>query len=219
MKLPIVCATFLATAVVTAARPASVVTLAVNGRANATPSIAAIGQVVAVAWGATMSNRSSGATDVYVAVSRDAGRRFGPPVRVDDVDGDASLGGEQPPHVALVPRAGREPSGRIGSTLAEVWTPCLVTSSEVSTPKRASRSTSTPPSASEPIAPALLTSALAATGPGVARLTTRLGNVAAVRLYRRLGFRPRTVTVSLHLWLDELSAPRDRPIGLVVGAN
>ena len=116
MKLPIVCATFLATAVVTAARPASVVTLAVNGRANATPSIAAIGQVVAVAWGATMSNRSSGATDVYVAVSRDAGRRFGPPVRVNDVDGDASLGGEQPPHVALVPRAGREPS------IVVVWT-------------------------------------------------------------------------------------------------
>ena len=102
----------------TAAGPTRGVTLAVTGRANATPSIAAIGDVVAVAWGATTpgSSGSGGATDVYVALSRDGGRVFGPPLRVNDVDGDASLGGEQPPQVALVPRAGREPS------IVVVWT-------------------------------------------------------------------------------------------------
>jgi hypothetical protein len=96
---------------------ASGATLAVAGRSNATPSIAAMGQMVAVAWGATILNGSIGTTDVYVAVSRDGGRAFGPSHRVNDVDGDASLGGEQPPHVALVPgAAGREPS------IVVVWT-------------------------------------------------------------------------------------------------
>ena len=90
-----------------------VTTLGVNGRTNASASIAASGQVVAVAWGAT---RTGGATDIYPALSRDGGRTFGAPVRVNDVDGDASVGGEQPPHVALVPRANREPS------IVVVWT-------------------------------------------------------------------------------------------------
>ena len=65
--------------------------------------------------------------------------------------------------MALAPttwNAGREPSGRIGSTLAEVCTPSRRTSSEVSTPKRvAAGSSSMSPSASVPIAPALCTSA------------------------------------------------------------
>ena len=43
------------------------VTLAVSGRANATPSIASDGDVVVVAWGASLP---SGATDVFLAVSR-----------------------------------------------------------------------------------------------------------------------------------------------------
>jgi hypothetical protein len=47
---------------------------------------------------------------VYVAVSRDGGRTFGTPVRVNDVPGNASVGGEQPPQVVIIPRAaGREP--------------------------------------------------------------------------------------------------------------
>ncbi len=101
-----------------AAGPTHGVTLGVTGRENATPSVAAIGDVVAVVWGATSrsSGGSGGATDVYVALSRDGGRVFGPPIRVNDVDGDASLGGEQPPQVALVPRAGGEPS------IVVVWT-------------------------------------------------------------------------------------------------
>jgi len=89
------------------------VELSVAGRRNATPTVAADGQFVAVAWGGA---QASGATDVFTAVSRDGGRTFGAPIRVNDVDGDARLNGEQPPHVALVRRTGREPA------LVVVWT-------------------------------------------------------------------------------------------------
>jgi hypothetical protein len=88
-------------------------TLAVQGRANATPSIASAGDFVAVVWGASLP---SGATDVFAAVSRDGGRTFGGPVRVNKIDGDARLNGEQPPHVGLVTRAGKDPS------IVVVWT-------------------------------------------------------------------------------------------------
>ena len=87
--------------------------LGVKGRGNATPTIAADGQFVAVAWGGTLA---SGATDVFTAVSRDGGRAFGAPVRVNNIDGDAKLNGEQPAPVALVPHAGHEPS------IVVVWT-------------------------------------------------------------------------------------------------
>ena len=89
------------------------IALGVKGRGNATPTIAADGPFVAVAWGATLEG---GATDLFVAVSRDSARTFGAPVRVNNVEGDARLNGEQPPHVALVPSAGREPS------IVVVWT-------------------------------------------------------------------------------------------------
>ena len=89
------------------------VELGVKGRGNATPTIAADGSFVAVAWGGA---QPSGTTDVFTAVSRDGGRAFGAPVRVNNVEGDARLNGEQPPHVALVPRAGREPA------IVVVWT-------------------------------------------------------------------------------------------------
>ena len=92
---------------------AAVVTLAVSGRANATPSVAAVHQFVAVAWGAT---RPGGGADVYAAISRDGGRAFLAPVRVNDVEGSASLGLEQPPRISLVSRAGRDPA------IAVLWT-------------------------------------------------------------------------------------------------
>lgn len=85
----------------------------VKGRGNATPTIAADGAFVALVWGGTLP---SGATDVFAAVSRDGGRAFAAPVRVNRADGDARLNGEQPPHVALVPRAGHDPS------IVVVWT-------------------------------------------------------------------------------------------------
>jgi len=83
--------------------------LAIAGRSNATPSIAANGNTVVVAWSATLP--TGGAADVFAAVSRDGGRTFGAPSRVNDVDGDARVNGEQPPRVAL-----RE------SAITVVWT-------------------------------------------------------------------------------------------------
>jgi hypothetical protein len=89
------------------------ISLSVPGRANSTPSVAALGSFVAVAWGASAPD---GATDVFVATSHDGGRAFTPPVRVNDIDGDARLNGEQPPQLGLVPRAGRAPA------MVVVWT-------------------------------------------------------------------------------------------------
>jgi len=89
-------------------------TLAIHGHANATPSVAAANQFVVVAWGAT-EETEAGTTDVYLAISRDGGRTFGGAVRVSD-ERHASLGAEQPPRIALVPRAGRDPE------VVVVWT-------------------------------------------------------------------------------------------------
>jgi len=87
-------------------------TLAVPDRASANVSIAATGDVVAVAWGAATE---SGATDIYSAVSRDAGRTFAAPVRVSSAAG-AQISGEQPPRVALALNPRAEPS------VVVVWT-------------------------------------------------------------------------------------------------
>ena len=74
------------------------VQLAIEGRANATPWVAARGPFVAVVWGATATG---GGTDVYLAVSRDGAGIFDSPVRVNSRPGTARLGGELPPRVAL----------------------------------------------------------------------------------------------------------------------
>ena len=81
-------------------RSARSVSLDVPDRADANPWVAAEGSFVAVAWGA----RGSGKTDVFLAVSRDGGSTFGPPVQVNAIAGEARLGGELPPRVALVSR-------------------------------------------------------------------------------------------------------------------
>src|SRR4029453_12194915 len=86
--------------------------IAVKDRANANASIAARGQFVAIVWSASAKD----ATDVYVATSRDGGRPYGPPARVNHTSGEASANGEQPPRVALVPRAGGDPA------VVVVWT-------------------------------------------------------------------------------------------------
>jgi len=88
------------------------VVLAVAGRANATPSIAANGRVVVVAWSAS----ARGATDIYAATSRDGGSTFTSPVRVNDAAASATVSGEQPPRVVLVPRAAAPPA------IAVIWT-------------------------------------------------------------------------------------------------
>jgi hypothetical protein len=77
----------------------------IPGRANATPSIAAAGSVVAVAWGAS----ANGKADVFAAVSRDGGTTFGSAVQVNTVPGEARLNGEMPPRVALAPGRGSSP--------------------------------------------------------------------------------------------------------------
>ena len=100
-------AVLLAAAALGAALPieatVSEVTLAVADRSNQTSWAAAVGPFVAVAWGAQPAD---GKLDVFVAVSRDSGRTFAPPVRVNDIEGEARLGGELPPRVALLPRSG-----------------------------------------------------------------------------------------------------------------
>jgi hypothetical protein len=73
-------------------------TLAVEGRSSATPSLAAYGEFVAVAWGASLPN---GPTDIFLSMSRDGGKTFGAPIRVNDKEGDARVNGEQPPRVVL----------------------------------------------------------------------------------------------------------------------
>ena len=83
-------------------RAPSGVSLDIPGRSDATPWVAASGSFVAVAWGAG----GGGKTDVYLAVSRDGGATFGSPVQVNETAGEARLGGELPPRVALVSRSG-----------------------------------------------------------------------------------------------------------------
>jgi hypothetical protein len=87
--------------------------LGVPGVANANPTMSAQGNFVAVAWGASATG---GGADVYVAVSGDGGSTFGPPVRANREPGEARLGAERPPVVALVPAAGRPPD------IAVLWT-------------------------------------------------------------------------------------------------
>lgn len=81
------------------------VTLAVPGRINANPSIAARGTFVAVAWSGTLQSTQ----DVFVATSRDGGATWSLPVQVNAAAGDARVGGEQPPRVALVAGKGATP--------------------------------------------------------------------------------------------------------------
>ncbi len=108
-------------------RPAAAdrVVFQVDGHANATPSLASSGRLVAVAWGAS----SAGRTDVYVSVSADGGVTFGSPVRANDHPGTARLGGELPPRVTI---GGREEETAVIDVL---WT-----ATEAGTSVRLSRS-------------------------------------------------------------------------------
>jgi hypothetical protein len=92
---------------------AAVHQLGIKGAANAYPSIAARGAFVAVAWG--VSTEGDGA-DVYAAVSSNGGATFAAPVRVTAERGEARLGAERPPVVAVVPAGGGTPG------VAVLWT-------------------------------------------------------------------------------------------------
>lgn len=89
-------------------------TLAVAGRANAHVSLATSGPLTVAVWAASLER---GDTDVYAAVSRDAGRTFSAPVRVNSTPGDVRVNGEQPPRVAL-----RARTGGLAPEIAVVWT-------------------------------------------------------------------------------------------------
>ena len=80
-------------------------TLAVAGRYNANPSIAARGNFAAVAWSGTLGSTM----DIYVATSRDGGAKWSAPVQVNATAGDARVSGEQPPRVVLVAGRGATP--------------------------------------------------------------------------------------------------------------
>ena len=93
-------------AIVGTAAPENLATFAVAGRTNTTPWVAATGEFVAVAWAASISGKGG---DIMIAVSRDGGLTFAPPVRVNATEGDARISGEIPPRVALLPRPGADP--------------------------------------------------------------------------------------------------------------
>jgi len=82
------------TACVAADSPPVTLTLGVPERANEYVSLASLGTWVAAAWSA--SSQATG-TNIYVAVSNDGGRSFGSPVRVNAVEQQANINGEQPP--------------------------------------------------------------------------------------------------------------------------
>jgi hypothetical protein len=66
-----------------------------------------------VTWSAATT---AGVTDIFASTSRDGGRTFSSPVRVNRAAGEASISGEQPPRVALVSRQSGDPAVVI------VWT-------------------------------------------------------------------------------------------------
>lgn len=87
--------------------PPGRVTLALPGRSAGAPALAVGGPVVAVAWAA---GDGTGA-DAAVAISRDRGRTFAHPVRVNDRPGTVRATPESGPRVAVgpVPAGGTDP--------------------------------------------------------------------------------------------------------------
>ncbi|MGH9409163.1 MAG: hypothetical protein ACRD1V_06890, partial [Vicinamibacterales bacterium] len=80
--------------------------LSIAGRANAEPSVAAHYRFMVVTWAAAGGT----ATDVFAAVSRDAGQSFDAPVQVNDAASEANVSGEQPPRAVIIPQSGRDPA-------------------------------------------------------------------------------------------------------------
>ena len=88
------------------ANPATsvILSLGLPRAANSTPVLAASGRWVVAVWTAADHER----TNIYAAASADEAKRFGAPVRVNDVDGEAHVYGEDPPRVAIAPTTGSE---------------------------------------------------------------------------------------------------------------
>jgi len=77
--------------------PGPTVRLRVDNADSRGASIAASGHRIVVVWAAT----TEGETNIHSAVSEDDGRTFAAPVRVNDIEGDARVNGEQAPRVAV----------------------------------------------------------------------------------------------------------------------
>ena len=65
----------------------------------------------AIGWVAVWTACEHGRTDIYAATSEDGAVQFGAPVRVNDVEGEAHVYGEDPPRVAIVPSAAQSQAG------------------------------------------------------------------------------------------------------------
>jgi hypothetical protein len=101
-----------ATVAIDGQSPLPSASIGVPDRVNEYASIVSDGSWVALAWAATSDSTG---TNVYASVSRDGGVSFGRPVRVNAVEKQASINGEQPPRVAFV-KAGATPA------IVVVWT-------------------------------------------------------------------------------------------------
>lgn len=78
-------------------RQPQLTTIAVPNLEHRGAGLAASGNEVVATWTADNGHE----TNVFAAVSHDAGLTFGAPVRVNDIDGDARVSGEQAPRVAM----------------------------------------------------------------------------------------------------------------------
>jgi hypothetical protein len=77
--------------------PGPTVRLRIENADSRGASLAASGHRVVVVWAAT----TEGETNIHSAVSEDDGRTFSSPVRVNNIEGDARVNGEQAPRVAV----------------------------------------------------------------------------------------------------------------------
>ena len=90
-----------------------VTTLGAANQENEFVSLASSGDWVAAVWAS--SSKAAG-MNILTAVSRDGGRSFAEPVRVNAVERQANVSGEQPPRIALVRAQGAAP------VIVVVWT-------------------------------------------------------------------------------------------------
>ncbi len=94
--------------------PATAIVLGATGLVHEHVSAASDGDsTTALVWSATSEFTGS---NILASVSHDAGLSFSEPVRVNLVDGQANVNGEQPPRVAVV----REPDG--SRSIVALWT-------------------------------------------------------------------------------------------------
>jgi len=78
--------------------PEPAASLAIAGRVNQSPSVAAEGAFVAVSWVAVGED---GQADAFVATSHDGGAVFDAPIQVNDVAGEVRASEQQAPRIAV----------------------------------------------------------------------------------------------------------------------